>query len=255
MIDIHNHIIPGVDDGSKDIETSIKMLEIAEADGIKTIAATPHYLRGRYEAPYETVLKMVNLLQNEARNRGLKIEIIPGQEILIDNNTIKDYKEKKIGCINKTKYMLVELPMDKIPDYALDMIYELRLLNIKPILAHPERYEYIINNISTINEFANEGCLFQINTGSITGIFGNKVQKTAEKLIKHRFCNFIASDSHSINRRRPGFKAALDIIQKEDSYFPDMLNINTNNLVNNKDIKCEFQTIKDSRSIFNIFKK
>lgn len=255
MIDIHNHIIPGVDDGSRDIETSIKMLKMAEEDGINTIAATPHYIRGRYETPYDEVLKKVTQLQSEARDRGLDIEIIPGQEVYVDNNTISDYKNKNIGCINKTKYMLIELPMDRMPDDALDIIYELRLLNITPILSHPERYEYIINNISTINEFANEGCLFQINTGSITGIFGKKVQKTAEKLIKHRMCNFIASDSHSTNRRCPGFKDALEIIQKEDSDFLNILNINIDNLVNNKDIKSEFQTIKDSKSIFNIFRK
>lgn len=254
MIDIHSHIIPGIDDGSRDIETSIKMLRMAEEDGIKTIAATPHYVKGNYETPYETVIKMVAQLQNEARERGLKIEIIPGQEVFIDNNTIKDYKKKNIGCISNTKYMLIELPMDTMPDYALDIIYELRLLDITPILSHPERYQYIIENISAINDLANEGCLFQINTGSITGIFGKTVQKTAQKLMKHRMANFIASDCHTTNRRCPGLKAAIEIIQKKDSDFLNILNINTNNLVNNIEIKCDFELLKD-RSIFSIFKK
>ena len=187
MIDIHSHILPGIDDGSKDMEMSIKMLKMAEEKGTKTIVATPHYIRGRYENHYENIFDLHQEVKVAAKNAGLKIEVLLGQEVMLDKYALNLCKEKKIRGINGTSYMLIEFPMDKLPNDAIDLIYELRVIGIKPIIAHPERYEYIMDSLPNINDFISEGCLFQINAGSLQGLFGKKVQKCAKLLVKEGF--------------------------------------------------------------------
>lgn len=255
MIDIHAHILPGIDDGAADIETSIKMLKIAVDDGIKTIVATPHYYPGCFETPYGEIEGHIIKLKEEAKKNNIEIEIIQGQEVFIDTTTLRSLKNKEIGTINKTKYMLVEFPMDTIPNYALDIIYELRVASITPIIAHPERYEYIINRISTINDIAKEGCLFQINTGSITGIFGKRVQKISEQLMQHNLCNFIASDCHTTNHRSPRISNALNLISINNDKLMNIIVENSQKLIENIDICSDFEIIKDRKSFFQIFGK
>jgi protein-tyrosine phosphatase len=255
MIDIHAHILPGIDDGADTIETSLEMLKIAEEDGIKRIIATPHYYTGHFETDYKEVVKLVKDLTITAQENNINIEILPGQEVFLDNNTINQYKSEIISTINNSKYMLVELPFNEIPSYTFDMIYELRVQGITPIVAHPERYSYIVNKPSTINQFIDEGCLFQITSGSIMGMFGKSVQKTAETLITHRICHFVASDAHTINKRCPKVKKSFDTISVLDKELFDMLTNNVECCLKNTDIKQGLQKIKARTSIFDIFKK
>jgi len=254
MIDIHSHILPGIDDGSKDMEMSIKMLKLAEVKGTKTIVATPHYIRGIYENHYDDVFLLYQELKLQAKTFGINIEILLGQEVMLDKHSLKLCKEKKLRGINGTSYMLIEFPMDKLPRDALDLIFELRLLNIKPIIAHPERYEYIYESPTTINGFIEEGCLFQINTGSIMGIFGKKVQNCAKLLIKQGLVNFIASDAHSLYRRCPGLIEGFSQAKVLDSLIEKKLSENLELLLLGKDIEMNMEKIKKNRSFFQIFK-
>ncbi|MBW9173585.1 exopolysaccharide biosynthesis protein [Clostridium estertheticum] len=255
MIDIHSHILPGIDDGSKDMEMSIKMLKIAEGKGTKTIVATPHYIRGRYENHYEKIFDLHQEVKLAAKNAGLRIEVLLGQEVMLDKYALNLCKEKKIRGINGTRYMLVEFPMDKLPKDALDLIYELRVLGIKPIIAHPERYEYIIESLPAINDFINEGCLFQINAGSLQGLFGKQVQKCAKLLVKEGLVNFIASDAHSINRRCPGLMEGFREATLLDKDIEKNLSSNLELMLIDKDIEVSMEKIKKKKNIFQIFKR
>lgn len=251
MIDIHSHIIPGIDDGARDMETSLEMLKTAEGDGTKTIFATPHFNRGYFEVEYKDVLRLTEDLNKRARENGININILPGQEVYLKRETPLDFKRGTIGTLGGSRYMLIELPMDNLPDFAMDSIYELKILGITPIIAHPERYLYIIKRPSLINHFIEEECLFQINSGSIRGLFGREVKSTAEILVKNGIMGFIASDAHTNNKRCPGLKKSFDIINNLNKEYGNILRDNVENVLNNRDISRNANRIREKKSIFS----
>lgn len=251
MIDIHSHIIPGVDDGAKDMDTAMSMLRAAEKDGTETIIATPHFWYGYYENNYQDIVQNVQKLSSIAKECGINISILPGAEIFLDRHTLELYKAGTIRGLNNTKYLLLELPMDRLPKDAFESIYELKLLGAEIIIAHPERYVYIIEKPSTINDFLDEGYYFQINTGSISGIFGKEIKKTAEILLKHHIPSFIASDAHTNGHRCPGLSSAYKSIGKD---YENEIRKNSHNLINNENIEKNYEKIKDKK-FFSLFSK
>lgn len=255
MIDLHNHLLPGIDDGAKEKNTTIKMLQIASEDGIKKIIATPHFYKGYYENNYEDVSKLVDEVNRLAKEENIDVTIFPGQEVFLDKDTVELYKMGIIKGLADSKYMLIELPMNNIPKNALDTIYELKIQGVIPVIAHPERYNYIIEKPSKINDFIAEGCLFQINSGSITGVFGSKIRKTSELLIRHGICNFIASDAHSIGSRSPRIEGAIEIVKELDSELADKIITNSENLLNNHKIQSNAEKIKEKKGLFSIFSR
>lgn len=254
MIDIHSHILPGIDDGSKNMEMSIKMLKMAEAKGTKTIVATPHYMWNMYENYYDEVFALYQKLKIAANDAGINVEILLGQEIMLNKHSLELCKEKKLRGINGTKYMLIEFPMDKLPKDAMDLIYELKLLDIKPIIAHPERYVYIEESSTAINDFIEEDCLFQINVGSLQGLFGKKVQRCAKLLVKEGLANFIASDAHSLNKRCPGLIEGYRIATLIDKKIERRTSKNLELLLSGKDIEMDNKKISKKKNLFRLFK-
>lgn len=254
MVDIHSHILPGIDDGSKSMEETMEMLKLTEADGIKTIVATSHFYRGYYENKWSDIKKLVEKVKTRAKKEDIDLDIISGQEVMLDDHTLESYRNGEIGCMEGTDYMLVELPMMNMPRGAMDIIYELEIRGVHPILAHPERYRYIIDNPSKINEFLDEKCLIQINTGSITGIFGKKVKNTASILIKNGVCSFIASDTHSTGGRCPGISRAAKIVSHINGSIYGRIEENCKKLLKNEFINPGSERIKEKRGIFNFLR-
>ncbi|WP_461207725.1 tyrosine-protein phosphatase [Clostridium sp. DL1XJH146] len=254
MIDLHSHIIPNIDDGSKSYDMTVNMLKQAEADGTNIIFATPHFKKFYYETRYSDILKKVDEINLICEGENIDVEVISGQEILLDEYTLKEFDEGNLGTLNNTKYMLVEFPMDKLGNDNLDTVYELRVQGIIPIIAHPERYAYVENNIASLNCFIKEGCLFQINTGSITGTYGVKVQKTVFNLLNNGICHFIGSDAHSDDRRKPGLTSALNYIENMDKWLLNEIELNSNLLVQGKDIFSQVELVEEKRKKrFGIF--
>lgn len=254
MVDIHSHILPGIDDGSKSMEETMEMLKLTEADGIKTIVATSHFYRGYYENKWNDIKKLVEKVKTRAEEENVDLDIISGQEVMLDNRTLESYRSSEIGCMEGTGYMLVELPMMTMPKDAMNIIYELEIKGVRPILAHPERYRYIIDNPSKINEFLDEKCLIQINTGSIIGIFGKKVKSTARILIKNGVCSFIASDTHSTGGRCPGISKAMKTASHIDDNIYGRIEENCKKLLENQLISPSSERIKGKRGIFNFLR-
>lgn len=237
MIDIHCHLLENVDDGSKDIETTNKMIKIAKEDGINSIIATPHYCTGYYENSYEKIAHTVNLKNKELKVNRSKIKLFPGQEVYIDRYTLDLYKNGTIRGLNDTKYLLIEFDLINYKKEYLDIIYELRIMGVIPIIAHPERYIFFIEDNTKINDFIEEGCLFQINSSSIMGLFGSKVQKTSKNLIRHGICNFIASDAHSAGGRAPRIKDSIKKASKINKNLNKSIKLNPKRLINDEPIK------------------
>ncbi|MBV4432332.1 exopolysaccharide biosynthesis protein [Clostridium tyrobutyricum] len=255
MIDMHVHLLPGIDDGSKSMDETGQMLRMIEQDGIHNVIATPHFYRGHYENYREDVEKLVHSVNEFADESGINVKLFSGQEVFLDEHTVDEYECGHIAPMDKTNYMLVELPMIKMPENAMDIVYELKIRGIKPIMAHPERYKYIIENPEKINLFVDEGCLLQLNAGSICGKFGSDVKKTAHTLVKNGMCNFIGSDAHSSTRRRPGLSEAFEIIKNIDEEMAEILEQNSEKLLENENINLCQERIKIKKGFFSFFKR
>lgn len=255
MIDIHSHIIPNVDDGSQNMSTTIEMLKKAASSGTDKIIATPHFCRGYGECYYSEVKEKVKLLNEIAAKEKINIEIYHGQEIYYHDNILMDFKENIIGTINDTKYMLIELPMNDYSDNVFDVLYELKVRGIKLILAHPERYRFIIENPININRFINEDFLFQLNSGSISGVFGKHVKKTAEILLNNNVYDFIGSDAHNLNSRDTDMSSGLRIINSKNGQYINKFNENGMRLLKDEEIEFNGDIVSNKRSFFDFFKR
>jgi len=253
IVDIHSHIIPGIDDGSKNMEMTLEMIRNAEKEGTKEMVATPHYLLEYGEATIIDVKNHVKEINMLLENEKIDVKIYSGQEVYFTEKIIEDYLEGNIGTINDSRYMLIEFPMDKFDENTFDILYELQVRDIVPIIAHPERYKFFIEKPSLINEFINQGYLFQVNAGSIEGKFGQNVKKTTDLFLTNNIYNFIGSDAHNIKSRNTGLKNAMDLIEKgmNKNIFQD----SSKKILKNMDIKFLGERIKGKKSIFSFFKK
>ena len=253
IVDIHSHIIPGIDDGSKNMEMTLEMLKNAEKDGTKDIIATPHYMLEYGESIISEVKILVEEINSIINNQGLNLKIYSGQEVYYTENIIQDYMEGRIGTLNDSKYMLIEFPMRKFDDNICDIIYELQVRGITPIIAHPERYKPIIEKPSNINKFINEGYLFQMNAGSLEGKFGSDVKKTTEALLENGIYNFIGSDAHNTKNRNTGLSNAIKFFNKNN--IEEIFKDSSKKILNNEHIDFLGERIKEKKSIFSFLKK
>lgn len=244
IIDIHSHIIAGIDDGPKHLNIALDMIKRAESLGTKDIVATPHFRRGYFETPFNEVKMIANYLKSFVKAEGLNINVHYGQEVYFSERILDDLDKGLIGTINDSRYMLLEFPMRKIPKEAVDYIYELNLKGITPIIAHPERYLDVIKNPERLNELIDEGCLFQLNAGSIRGDFGRDVKKTSETLIKHSVYGFIGSDAHDNNRRRTGILDECREVFKKNRRIEEIFAENTEKLLKNEEIFFQGNRVK-----------
>lgn len=254
MIDIHSHILPGIDDGAKNIKMTLGMIRMAEESGTTDIVATPHFCRGYGETPYNEVKNLVGEFRKLIKKEGLDINLHYGQEVYYSEEIINDYEKGLIGTINDSRYMLIELPMKNFGNQTLDVIYELQVKGIIPILAHPERYKPIIDKPEIINEFINEGFLFQMNTGSIKGQFGKKVKKTAEILLSKNIYNFIGSDGHNDSNRCTGIDKGIKLAKRYSNINEELFRESGRRLLNNEDIEFIGEKVRAKKGIFSFLK-
>lgn len=215
MIDIHTHILPGLDDGAADIETSLEMLGMAAKDGTECIIATPHMIPGALEKSAESFNKTYQDIKRAAAVKVPGIEILPGAEIFLSPEVPALLEEGRVNTLNNTSYILVEFPMRSIPAYVNNVLYELRLKGYRPIIAHPERNIEIIASPNILYDFVMKGMLTQVNATSLTGLYGRKVRETALRLLKHKMVHFVATDAHTCKGRSPKLAGARRIVEAE----------------------------------------
>lgn len=215
MIDIHTHILCDFDDGADTPEASFAMCAAALDADTRAVIATPHFMEGNYDRAskkrvYDEVEKLNEVISRERKN----FTVYPGCEALISLELPQLVEAGICATLNGSQYLLVELPMYSTPLYTHDVLYELKLLGITPILAHPERYLDVINDPKSIKSYLDRGILIQINAGSIAGQRGKSVKNTALALLKQRAVHFISSDAHNMQSRKPGMKVAYQTVMK-----------------------------------------
>ena len=253
MVDLHSHIIWGIDDGSKSKEMTLNMLKLAIRGGTNKIVSTPHFLPGHYENSIEDIKKEIEKVKDLIKEENLDIEVLPGQEVYYTENILEHYNNNLIGTINNSRYMLIELNMK---DFKLEEVtsnlYELQLKGITPVIAHPERYIKFLKNPSLINEFSKEGYIFQLNAGSLTGDFGKEVKNLAEKYVNNKIYSVFGSDAHRDEKRNPSMKNFIEGF-KDKSYLE---NLNNNNecIIYNKKFDINNNLFKEKKGIFRFFK-
>ena len=213
MIDIHSHILPGLDDGSPDLETSLKMAEIAVSEGIKKMVATPHFIPKERELERELLIEKVGELNNLLRKKGIDLEVYPGEEVFLSPEIPELLDEGRlITLFDSGKYLLVELPMMSIPPYSLNIIHSIHLRGVTVILAHPERNREIASDVNQLRDFVRLGALVQVNSLSLLGVFGSTCRKVAEQIVRTGLAHIIASDCHTARSRAPRMKEALSLL-------------------------------------------
>lgn len=224
MIDIHSHILPGLDDGPQTMEESIQMCRIAYQDGIRTIVATPHTLNGVYQNGRSIILSKVEELCSEFRtqNSELPLKILPGSDVRLCETTLQQVDQGEAVTIGDGgKYIMIEFPSQAIPYQAERILFQLLGRGLIPIISHPERNLEIGRRHERYDEIIKMGCFGQVTAMSLTGEFGPKVRQWAEKLLKSWLVHFIASDAHSGNGRPPilsaAVKAAAKIVGKKEA--------------------------------------
>jgi protein-tyrosine phosphatase len=193
MIDIHSHLIFGVDDGPTTLEESMKMMETAQKLGIKAIIATPHYQKNIYEN--EKVLEHYEKLKFAAREYPM--QILLGYEVFADETLQDMNRVKKSLTLSDSEYMLVELPFHATLRTIHKTLFLLNKENICPILTHPERYRNLLANTQVLTALINKfGCMIQVDAASIAGVYGKRVKDLCRHLSKEKLIRFVASNAH-----------------------------------------------------------
>jgi protein-tyrosine phosphatase len=215
LIDIHSHILPGVDDGAHTVEDSINMARLAVEEGITKIIATPHHQNGKYINRKQDILKRVSELNRLLQNENIPLEVLPGQETRIYGELLEGLEKGDILPLNQSNYLFIELPSGHVPRYTEKLLFDVQLKGLTPVIVHPERNSEIIENPDKLLNLVKKGSLTQVTAGSITGHFGKKIQKFSFQLIESNLTHFVSSDAHNITTRSFRMRDSINEIEKE----------------------------------------
>lgn len=215
MVDIHHHLLWGLDDGSKDIETSIAMVKASAADGVTHIVCTPH-ANGAYDFLPEVNAAKVAELRERLDAEGVTMNIGLGCDFHLSYDNILAAKEDPARfSINGLGYLMVELPDYGVPRGLTETFYELQLAGLTPVLTHPERNPTIQTDLPRLAEWMRGGVLVQVTGDSVTGRMGRTAQKVAHELLAKRWVHFLATDAHNVSSRPPRLSEAREVVAKK----------------------------------------
>lgn len=260
MKDVHNHILFGVDDGSKDLEESLKIIEKAVNNGYTDLILTPHYRQVQdYTCDNRRKRKIFKALQRAVKENELKIRLYLGNEITIDNNFFYYLEEDNLLTLNDSRYILLELPFAERIDNVESIFEKLIGMGYVPIIAHPERYE-LYYNFEELEKWIKMGVLFQGNLGSLYGKYGTKAKKQIEELLQRRMIHFMGSDVHhaeqsSYVRIRNAFEKIENLTGSKEIAL-DLVDRNIQKVIKNEEIEhYKIRKKKKRLKLLKIFNK
>lgn len=252
MIDIHCHILPGIDDGAKDLNDSLIMAKHAANEGIHTIIATPH-LNHHYDNRKSLIETKVVELNKALQEENIDIEILVGQEPRIYGEILADYEKNEIQTLNNSQYLFIEFPSSQVPGYTEKLLFDIQMKGLTPIIVHPERNAELMERPEKLYNLVQKGALTQVTASSLGGYFGKKIKTFSEQLIEANLTHFIASDAHNVGNRSFKMSEAFHLIEK--TYGNDYVYLfkeNAELLVEGKNIMKEIpeQVKKKKRFLF-----
>ncbi len=234
MVDIHCHILPGLDDGAATVYDTLDMAYLAYKSGTEQIAATSHCnIPGLYNNYYDDVYRNTfKLAQNAIENEGIPITLMPGMEVFATANLPQLIAEKKVIGLNNTRNILIEFNFSEDPEFADFILNKVYSSGMTPVIAHAERYDFVQEYPERVFQWHSKGYFVQVNKGSFCGRFGRSAEKTAFLLLNHNLITAVASDAHSQVRRTPCMSEAYDYLAPEypEEYLNDLFITNPRRL-------------------------
>jgi protein-tyrosine phosphatase len=218
VIDLHSHLLPGIDDGPAHLDDALAMAQMAVADGIHTSVLTPHIHPGRYENERAGIEAAVQRFGDALQAAGIALRVLPGAEVRISPESLAlvlQGRVPRIGIHQGSPVVLVELPHSGIPVGSLQFVQKLLSQNIRPVLAHPERNKAIMDDPERAAPFVRAGCWLQITAGAVTGHFGAQAQAAAAHFIGQGDARWVASDAHNTSSRPPQLRAARERVSAQ----------------------------------------
>lgn len=198
FVDIHSHLLPRIDDGAKNIEDSIFLIQELQKIGFEQFITTPHIMTSVWDNTSSSILGSLETTQKDLKDKNINLKINAAAEYLIDTNFTNLFQTEQLLTL-KDNYVLVEISYFNPPLQLYEILFELQVAGYIPILAHPERYSFYHNNFSEYKKIKKSGCLFQLNLLSTIGYYGKSVAETANKLLNLGMIDFVGSDVHHEN--------------------------------------------------------
>ncbi|MBY0464611.1 MAG: capsular biosynthesis protein [Burkholderiales bacterium] len=211
MIDLHTHFLHGIDDGAQTLSESLALAKAAVADGITAAAMTPHIHPGRFDNVKSHILAHVAAFQTALHDQGIPLKVFAGAEVRLGVESFEQILAGDVpylGRVNGCDVLLLELPHQHIPVGSQQLVNKLLSMNIRPIIAHPERNKSVMDDPRRIHPFVDAGCWLQVTAGSITGDFGSAAKKAALNLLADDWVHIVASDAHNLGARPPKLSQA-----------------------------------------------
>lgn len=211
MLDLHCHLLPGIDDGASGIEASLAMARALVADGVTVVACTPHILPGVFHNTGPQIRAAVKSLQDGLSEAGIALYLVPGA----DNHMVPDFvsglRSGHLLPLGDSRYVLVEPPHHVAPNHLEKFFFDLQLAGYVPIVTHPERLAWIKSHYAAIQRLARAGVWMQITSGSLSGRFGSTAQYWAERMLDEGYVHILASDAHDMRKRPPDLSRGREI--------------------------------------------
>ena len=226
--DIHCHLLPGVDDGSRNMDETLEMLRIAAENGITDMIFTPHYKQGQVGTPRSVIEKMIAKVREAAEAEGISMQIHPGTEIYYNSALEEKLESGWLSRMIDSDFVLLEFsPFETFPyiKNAMDDIYS---LGYHPILAHVERYQCMLGSVENVRILHKMGVHIQVNAGSVAGDYGFKVKHFIKKLMKEHLIDYIGTDAHNASGRKPAMEKCAEVVRKicDEEYAQALLSEN-----------------------------
>lgn len=214
MIDLHSHILPGIDDGADSVEESLKMAQMCVEDGVTHLACTPHIMPQVYENTTEKIISLVTKFQKILELKKIPLTLVVGADAHLCHDMLEKLQDKRIPTLGQSNYFLFEPPHHVAPPTIVPFAQTIIANGFRPILTHPERLSWIENHYETMCKLGEVGAVVQITAQSITGGFGKRALYWSERMLDEGRVDIIASDAHNVKRRPPGLSKARDLIAK-----------------------------------------
>lgn len=238
MVDLHCHLLPGIDDGSKSMEISLRLAREAVENGVTHALLTPHHMNGRYVNHKQDVIKRTAEFRQQLEKNNIPLTVFPGQEVRINGQLIDALdKDDILFADEDNRYLMLEFPDDDVPHYTNQMIFELQQRGITPIIVHPERNTKIMAHPELLYQLLQKGCLSQITASSYVGTFGKKVEDFSKKLIANGQGYLFASDAHDLPGRKYEMRQAFEKLSQEyDAKLAERYADNARAIINGENV-------------------
>lgn len=256
MVDLHCHLLPGIDDGSKSMEVSLRLAREATENGVTHALLTPHHMNGHYVNHKQDVIRRTKEFQNQLRKHNIPLTVFPGQEVRINGHLLDALDRDDILFADTgNRYLMLEFPDDDVPHYTNQMIFDLQQRGIIPVIVHPERNTKIMAEPDLIYQLLEKGCLSQITASSYVGTFGKKVENFSRQLIETGQCYVFASDAHNLPKRKYEMRQAFEKLQLEFGQgLVEQYQQNARSIINGESVPLSnLQIVKKRKKQFWLF--